>query len=149
MDAVGSGRSPSHEFVPSERDGVQELPYRALDLTKGEIRILVVEPGLPPNPVFGSLHLVSLEGHNELKHTTPKYEAISYAYGDPQDRSRITVDGVWMSVPATAERALRGLRHNHDLERRFWIDATCINQSNWDERACQVALMGDIYREAW
>jgi hypothetical protein len=31
----------------------------------------------------------------------------------------------------------------------MWVDALCINQSNIEERNCQVSMMGNIYSQAW
>lgn len=44
----------------------------------------------------------------------------------------------------TALLNLRDLQNSRIL----WIDAICINQEDLDERSVQVAIMGDIYRQA-
>ena len=74
----------------------------------------------------------------------PTYEAVSYCWGDATKRFFVVVDGYPVNVPASAEYALRGLRHSHN-DRVLWIDAVCINQADINERGSQVALMGNIY----
>ena len=44
---------------------------------------------------------------------------------------------------------MKRLRPSIDcMSRLLWIDAICINQTDIDERNAQVAIMGDIYKEA-
>lgn len=80
----------------------------------------------------------------------PTYLAISYAWGEksivghfldsdgvetPLGYSKVILDVVSALVPPGATLHL-------------WIDAICINQDDPYERASQVAIMGDIYRQA-
>lgn len=59
----------------------------------------------------------------------------------------ISLDGVQWPVPTNLASALRHLRHPTE-ERVFWIDAICIDQNNFGERAAQIKLMGNIYSSA-
>ncbi|KAK4455385.1 heterokaryon incompatibility protein-domain-containing protein [Podospora aff. communis PSN243] len=83
----------------------------------------------------------------------PVYEALSYTWGDPDDREtcRIKIkDGkVFRALPLgqNLASALRHLRHA-SRRRRLWVDAICINQGDLGERADQVLRMRDIYRLA-
>jgi hypothetical protein len=77
----------------------------------------------------------------------PKYEALSYCWGDPADNVRITVDGVDIDVTRNLESALRHLRRSM-TPRRLWVDAVCINQLDNAERAVQVSRMSQIYAQA-
>jgi hypothetical protein len=52
-----------------------------------------------------------------------------------------------MPMRLNLELALRSLR-NEDDDRTFWIDAICIDQRNIEEKAGQVASMGEIYHRA-
>lgn len=80
----------------------------------------------------------------------PTYLAISYAWGEksvvgyfldsdgaetPLGYSKVILDIISTLVPAGGTLYL-------------WIDAICINQEDPDERASQVAIMDDIYRQA-
>ncbi|KAL4730829.1 hypothetical protein ACLX1H_002871 [Fusarium chlamydosporum] len=80
-----------------------------------------------------------------------KYEALSYTWatedGDATLSRSIYCDGAIIKVSQNCERALRKLRLRA-RERVLWIDAICIDQSNYDERSKQVALMDLIYLRA-
>lgn len=82
----------------------------------------------------------------------PPYETISYAWGDPNDTSTIDVDGFELNIPCSLKLCLQQLRtqlhHPEDLPvQPLWTDAICIDQSNLEERAVQVANMGTIYQK--
>ena len=52
-----------------------------------------------------------------------------------------------IAVTARVDSILRHMRRPHK-EKRLWIDAICINQTDPVEKAIQVRHMGDIYRAA-
>ncbi|KAK4450470.1 heterokaryon incompatibility protein-domain-containing protein [Podospora aff. communis PSN243] len=86
----------------------------------------------------------------------PSYEALSYAWGDPNNTEGVAV---WLEEKKEASHhgsiqitrplavALRHLRYESEA-RTMWIDALCINQQDLVERSNQVARMRDIYRLA-
>src|SRR5436305_15312107 len=94
----------------------------------------------------------------------PKYVALSYTWGEPKGLredtgeqnhaplkcSPLLVNGRrFVGIPLNLSQALLQFRgpqfqHHHHM----WIDAICINQSDLAEKASQVNLMGDIYRDA-
>jgi len=108
-----------------------------LNLAKDEIRVLTLHPGIWADPIRCSLRTVQLEDH-------PHYEALSYAWGDPNDCRRIFLDGRVGRVTANLEAALRRLRHPTQ-DRQLWVDALCINQADDAEKSHQVNLMSEIY----
>jgi hypothetical protein len=76
---------------------------------------------------------------------TPKYEAISYCWGNKSDGTAIIACNsepleVWMNLYA----ALRRL-HKENTESWYWNDAICIEQGDEEvavtEKARQIALM--------
>ncbi|KXJ88510.1 heterokaryon incompatibility protein-domain-containing protein [Microdochium bolleyi] len=82
------------------------------------------------------------------------YECLSYAWGSEEDPLNVHVNsppasgtGHIIRVTQNLEQALRHLRST-SLDRVFFIDALCIDQSNIPERGEQVALMGEIYQRA-
>lgn len=113
--------------------------YSNLDSTQNEIRVLVVHPGGDEGPVRTHLRHISLN-------QPPKYETVSYVWGDPKELLTIIVNGAILDVPASAERAIRRLRTTHD--RVIWIDAVCINQTDDDEKDQQIPLMGQVYKKS-
>lgn len=92
--------------------------------------------------------------------TPPLYTAISYAWGDPDDRAEITLEKysdveypdaarqrVTKSVTASLHGALHALRHQ-DRDVFVWVDSLSIDQQNKDELSWQIPLMSEIYRKA-
>lgn len=71
---------------------------------------------------------------------------MSYTWGDPTANKAIEIDGHAFKTTASVYEMLLHI----DLERGIWlwIDALCINQAGFDERASQVKLMGSIYSMA-
>ncbi|KAI1079341.1 heterokaryon incompatibility protein-domain-containing protein [Whalleya microplaca] len=87
----------------------------------------------------------------------PEYEALSYAWGqvtseepvyvvpegqEPLEQASILEQSI--SIRSNLAIALRHLRYTDQI-RTLWIDAICINQSDWPERDLQIKRMGKIY----
>ncbi|EON63562.1 hypothetical protein W97_02790 [Coniosporium apollinis CBS 100218] len=92
----------------------------------------------------------SSKGSEELP-KPPVYEALSYVWGDPKVRKAIRVSNEGkagqegeLQVTVNLYSALQHLRLR-DRPRMLWADAVCIDQSNVEERAQQVMIMGRIY----
>jgi hypothetical protein len=92
--------------------------------------------------------------------TPPLYTAISYAWGDPDDKAEITLEKdsdieyanatrqrVTKSVTASLHGALHALRHQ-DGDVFVWVDSLSIDQQNNDELSWQIPLMSEIYSKA-
>ncbi|RSM01273.1 hypothetical protein CDV31_011403 [Fusarium ambrosium] len=124
-----------HDYTLDEAPN--PLVYLPLDLTSNQIRMLHLLPGNWEDPIRCVLNTVLLDN-------SPKYEALSYAWGDPLDRRLIEVDGKRKSITVNLYHALRRLRYPQD-ERRLWVDAVCINQNDNVEKSHQVSLMQKIY----
>ncbi|KAI6083118.1 heterokaryon incompatibility protein-domain-containing protein [Hypoxylon rubiginosum] len=77
----------------------------------------------------------------------PTYEALSYCWGPQSPQYSIDCDGLSFTVGENLHSALSHLRHVNE-DRKLWIDAICINQNDLSEKADQVLLMRDIYRDA-
>ncbi|KAG0646461.1 Heterokaryon incompatibility protein [Hyphodiscus hymeniophilus] len=78
------------------------------------------------------------------KFASPAYKALSYAWGSPNVKRPILVNGCQHLVTVNLESALRRLRRI-DIDITLWVDALCINQSDNTERTRQVQLMHDIF----
>ncbi|KAJ4311623.1 hypothetical protein N0V94_007851 [Neodidymelliopsis sp. IMI 364377] len=87
----------------------------------------------------------------ELEHadldSDVKYECLSYAWGINDRDQPITLNGSSFLVSSTLYIALEHLRHASQ-ERRIWIDAISINQTDVVERSAQVGIMRKIYQNA-
>jgi hypothetical protein len=119
-----------------------ELDYQPLERlpNRPAIRLVVLHRGDRDDPIKIT-----------LKHSAfadkPKYEALSYAWGGPNNTKAVDINGTSVPVRRNLDRALRHFRKK-DEERVLWIDAICINQANDAEKSWQVKLMADIYRRA-
>jgi len=88
----------------------------------------------------------------------PEYEALSYTWGkatlqddevesdDPGIHQNIIIDSMPYTINENLYDGLWELRE--ELHGYLWVDALCIDQTNDQERASQVTLMGEIYSSA-
>ena len=74
----------------------------------------------------------------------PAYEALSYAWGNSPELEDSVCNGARFRISHTLGQALRGI-HAHSGGGWIWVDAICINQSDAEEKAHQVAGMGELY----
>lgn len=121
---------------------MSEFIYSPIPASSGGFRILRLRPGSPDNSVECDLIIAQLDSSNLLP-----YDALSYFWGDPDDREAITVHGREQHVTRNLHAALRQLR-SVSRDRLLWADAVCINQNDAEEKGKQVQLMRDIYRKA-
>lgn len=113
--------------------------YRPLQ-TSGSIRLLQLKPGKDDEPIRCWLFEVRLDDW-------PLYQALSYTWGSPTDKSTIVCNESTVSIPRNLAEGLRVLRHPDRLK-ILWQDAVCINQKDPEERGSQVQLMSRIFSEA-
>ncbi|RGP71260.1 Heterokaryon incompatibility protein [Fusarium longipes] len=120
-------------------DNDNETIYRPITREK-EIRLLVLEPGVPGDEL--KCRLI----HAELSWKT-RYEALSYHWGDGTLTRPLNCSGHTEVIYINLHDALSDLRLP-DRERVLWTDRLCINQSDDKEKTSQMKLMGDIYSQA-
>ncbi|KAL9485434.1 hypothetical protein ACSS6W_004223 [Trichoderma asperelloides] len=104
------------------------------------LRLLILEPGLGEEIVRCHLQ------QHDLRRK-PKFEALSYVWGDPANPTNIICCGEIMPVGRNLDAALRKLRSPVN-QRVLWVDALCINQKDPVEQASQVEMMDYIYSRA-
>lgn len=133
--------------------------YKQLDKDKKAIRLLNLHSAAKSEDgIKCDIFTSGLQGDPE--HKPPKYEALSYMWGDRNATSQIVLQEktsnaacptisqeVTCYVTTNLESALRQLR-SPSVCRTLWIDAICINQEDKTERKEQVAIMGEIYAAA-
>jgi hypothetical protein len=125
----------------------QRVPmYQYKPLAPGEIRILRLKRCIWPLPsvIQATIHHIPIDSKCE---DTCDYEAMSYRWGSTDRNKEILVDGKRFPVTRSAFKLLVG-RRSIWRERSLWIDVLCVNQSDEEEKAAQIGLMGDIYRRA-
>ncbi|KAL3296011.1 Heterokaryon incompatibility protein 6 OR allele [Colletotrichum asianum] len=110
-------------------------------LRPGEIRLLCLLPR------ESAMELVTGYLATFMQGATPKYTAISYAWGDGRRISTIQIDGKATPVTNSLWHALVALT-KHDEPVWIWADALSINQCDVDELNSQVHIMDKIYSEA-
>jgi hypothetical protein len=122
---------------------MEQYEYLA-SLVLREIRLLSLQrPSSNTEDVRCDLEVVSLDDH-------PNFTAMSYYWGDPNNKKDIILSGKRLAVTVNLYNALktwRGTCWNRipDKQLRLWVDAVCIDQRDTPERNRQVAMMGDIY----
>ena len=84
---------------------------------------------------------------NSTFHGAPKYEALSYVWGDANIKVPITIQGKQIKVTTNLEIFLQRLRHSSE-PRTLWTDTICVDQCNLDERSAHVQLMAQVYGQA-
>lgn len=164
---AGLGRHSSnlaHQTILNnwaEKSTYQEMTlylYNMLQPSQRQIRLCTIHPGPFDESLSCSLRTVSLDKE-------PKYETLSYLWGEPIFDHAISVDGSVMMITKNLHVALRYLREPRTprgfsdeisgasrglsipgTQRVLWADAICIKQADIDEHSSQVRLMGDIYR---
>ena len=144
-------RSTDTDPKTSELPSPEPTPalYSPLDYEAHQIRVLVVDPGPPNAEVSAQFEHTNLKNTSDTQ-TELNFHALSYCWGEFLSTTNITLKTATRTQPSTlaisstVDRAIRQLRHP-SAPLRIWVDAVCINQSDLEERANQVALMGQIY----
>ncbi|KAF2030840.1 hypothetical protein EK21DRAFT_43561, partial [Setomelanomma holmii] len=95
-------------------------------------------------------HPVHLTLETYTYNERPEYETVSYMWGGENGDStpcRPIFIGKYWAVLLQSQNCWSMLRFVRPWRgmRMIWIDALCINQSNLEERAVQVARMRQIY----
>lgn len=77
------------------------------------------------------------------------YSALSYVWGLQEPKTSISLNGHQLDVVPNLLRALQHLRRHPVVSgQHLWVDAVCIDQTDLQEKASQVDMMGEIYRRA-
>lgn len=127
-------------LLTTEGSSEVSLPlYERISNSQG-FRVLVLEPGGAGDDLRTSLRSAKLDD-------APAYEAISYTWGDPKDKTALVCNDTKVLVPQNLIHALERLRRPH-ARRILWADAVCINQQDLDERGQQVSIMRPIFQSA-
>ncbi|KAK6595880.1 hypothetical protein H4I96_10199 [Botrytis cinerea] len=75
------------------------------------------------------------------------YSALSYVWGDANNRKTVSVEEKPLLVTASLDSALRHLQ-DRKKDVMIWADGICINPSDYEEKNTQVNLMALIYEVA-
>ena len=126
-------------------EDVQQYQYAPL-LELDAFRIIVIHLALSiESPLSCSLIHSNLFYCN--RPLIDNYSALSYVWGDANNRKTVLVDEKPLLVSASLDLALRHLRDSKK-DIMIWADGICINQSDYEEKNTQVNLMALIYEIA-
>ena len=159
-----SAQHPSTTLQPNHNDeappnGFPKFRYHALK--PDEIRLIIVHAGTSAQDLECSLidrrlSPLDFKGRpvitaNSSTRQEP-YEALSYSWDrqTPSNPIRIRREGGGyynFLITDNLRDALQNLRHFRD-DRRFWVDAICIDQTSHIDKNQQLPLMARIYTEA-
>jgi hypothetical protein len=118
-----------------------QYTYEPLDNSDFSTRLISLAPAADfSSDIHCKVYQVPLDSN-------PEYEAVAYAWGDPNIFETIFLDGFLFSVTVNLVSASRHLRLK-DEARVLWVDALSIDQSNFQERGQQVSFMAKIYSMA-
>ncbi|KFA76423.1 hypothetical protein S40288_07133 [Stachybotrys chartarum IBT 40288] len=133
---LASGRYPHYQY-----------PYA---LQPGQIRLLQLIRSSDHYGVFNfKFLLIDLPPRSSNRECETRYIALSYVWGDENNKKRIRVDGRDMYITRNLYSALRDLTPElHTFP--IWVDAACIQQKPEcnAEKKTQLDRMGDVYRYA-
>lgn len=122
-----------------KRNGDHRFVYEPL--APGQIRLVRVKHDFFRSRLRGEFINASFD-------SLPKYQAISYCWGNGGATERIWFgDHEYLQVTKSAIAVLGAVIDSGSKE-HVWIDALCIDQENTAEKNSQVLLMGDIYNAA-
>jgi len=137
--ASSSVGARSRISLPSVSGLLGKNVYQYQPLNDGEFRLIRVLPK--------TMSLIKCEIVHCSLDEPPDYTAISYAWGDAEDKAKIQVEGAVVPVSASLQGALFALR-GKKKPILVWIDALSIDQQNKEERMQQVQQMTYIYSRA-
>ncbi|KAL2882110.1 hypothetical protein SGCOL_002372 [Colletotrichum sp. CLE4] len=106
---------------------------------KTHIRLLTILPGRQTEELRCTCSTIRLDSR-------PRYNALSYVWGNPDEKAQVIVNGVQVTVNRSLAEALSRIRRQQGPV-VIWADALCINQSDEDEKKYQIDLMHRIYGE--
>lgn len=105
---------------------------------QAQIRLLMILPGDPDEVIRLTSDVFCLK-------SPPHYKAISYTWGNEENPKTVYVDDEPLKVRDNCHHVLWQARL-HFPGSWIWIDSICIDQSNDEEKSCQVQMMWHIYR---
>ncbi|KAI1073493.1 heterokaryon incompatibility protein-domain-containing protein [Whalleya microplaca] len=120
--------------------------HKPLNQEDREFRLLRIHECLPDNK--GQPSTIELTFDHYSLNNPPEYVALSYVWGNSEERANISINGVPTTIRTNLHYALLQLRQDQ-MSSWLWVDAICINQNDHAERSSQVNEMRDIFSRAF
>ncbi|KAI9857566.1 MAG: hypothetical protein M1813_008158 [Trichoglossum hirsutum] len=118
---------------------MQHFIYPPLESPR-HIRLLRIFPGKTDDDVHAMLFQESLSA-------APRYNAVSYVWGDDVKNCIIHTSEGFLPVTASLYSAVKRIRFEENST-VIWADCICINQDDNREKSTQIRLMRDIFERA-
>jgi hypothetical protein len=136
-------RQPQNLALDSEQP--EPYMYSTLNEEAQEIRLLTLLPSTFTSEVRLCLDITPFTEFN-----VPKFEAVSYTWGSPENLPKIFIGETGRKTLAVTQNLAEALPYfrYEDKPRVLWIDAICVNQQDLEERSQQVKRMADIFSKA-
>lgn len=153
MSEGGKALEPTAIVRPIQSNGqpreVVEQLYSPLHAW--ETRILGLQPGDLNDPLVATLYVAVIthaEGFGLVdKDEIVEFEALSYTWGDETLSHSLSCNDITIGITSNLSTALQKLRRSKEV-RYLWVDAVCIDQSNYDEKARQIRNLRIVFRKA-
>jgi hypothetical protein len=136
---------------------MSEFKYSPLNEERHEIRLLQIlaHHANSPSDEMEALRLTSIDNDSLVSCAIeivslddgPRYNTLSYVWGDEKNKVPVLVNGSVMQITVSLEGALRHLGQETEPF-TLWADAICINQQDEVEKSSQVKFMKRIYQLA-
>lgn len=127
------------QLLLSKPHPTEDTPFSRLEL--GQLRLLLLRPAVALEaPIQCELITDSLENK-------PKYQFLSYLWGNASLRASITLSDLNYTVTRSLYKALLYLRHK-STPRALWVDQLCINQRDVHEKNHQVVRLSSTVADA-
>lgn len=126
----------------------EPLNYQSLPVEERQVRLLrmVLNGNRDQNLLRFGVGVGSLE-HSE------DFNAVSYTWGNPARIQRLLIGNHTFMVTKNCHEALSQIYEQWEQRRLkspcVWVDSICINQDDNAEKSLQVAMMGEIYSQAF
>ncbi|KAE9381136.1 hypothetical protein N431DRAFT_551311 [Stipitochalara longipes BDJ] len=155
MDTSGDNK---YVYEPLSYDYERCQPIRLLRILPGQLdtpicwEIFSTYIRTSEDPQIPTSNIETLKPQPRTTLANASYNALSYTWGNAEERGAIRVDGKVLSITRNLWIFLDRHRETFLTKRKvqtvLWVDAICIDQGNVKERSKQVAFMADIFGEA-
>jgi hypothetical protein len=93
-------------------------------ISRGSFRLLVIQPYADVSaPLEGKLTTTTFKEYDDS--ISSQYAALSYVWGDKNDRRTAFIDGKKLDITASLDSALRHIRDSKE-ELKIWADEICL-----------------------
>lgn len=128
-------------------NGKNAQKYKYEILKGSTFRVMELQPGSDKDDLRCELIAYKINQFDSSS-DLPKYSAISYRWRDENPKGAfLRCPEAKLGVAQNLHDGLRRLQYP-DKPRNLWADSICIDQANEMEKAKQMQIMGEIYRNA-